>query len=160
MTFVIGLSLSSGYRYGFVVTTLYFVLLIIFAAGLVVALDKDFRRKLRRWTMCSRRKGAEETKSSSDRSDVTRADMSTNDVERGMRMSFNASFVRGMPSPLRQESTEGKTEVGSQPGQDHVPELNLSMCVSITSINSCIPYLTLVYTVLAVVESSIYCVSR
>lgn len=92
------------------------ILLVAFGLGLLVTLDKDLRRKVGRWMSCGRRQGADGMKSpASDRSDITRVNTAVHDVERGMsqRMSFNAPSVRGVPSPLRQESMKGKSEDGA-----------------------------------------------
>ncbi|KIP12006.1 hypothetical protein PHLGIDRAFT_124433 [Phlebiopsis gigantea 11061_1 CR5-6] len=92
------------------------ILLVAFGVGLLITLDKGVRRAVCRWMSCGRRKETDGTKSpASDRSDITRVNTPVDDVERGMaqRMSFNAPSVIGMPSPLRQESIEGKLEDGA-----------------------------------------------
>lgn len=94
------------------------ILLVAFGIGLLITLDKGVRRTVGRWMSCGRRRKETDLMKSpaSDRSDITRVNTPVNDVERGMgqRMSFNAPpSVIGMPSPLRQESMEGKSEDGA-----------------------------------------------
>lgn len=106
------------------------VLLAVFAFGLLIILDKNFRARLRGWMprsmRCGRRKEAGKT-TSINNSDITRVNTVVDNLERGMKMPNTVPVsVRGMSSPLRRDTTEGKKEVESQPGHS-VPVLTLHL---------------------------------
>lgn len=101
-------------------------LLVVFGIGLLIALDKNLRNKLRKWMSCGRRKEADETKTIIHSSGSTRVNTPTDDIERTMTKPIAVAVsVRGMPSPLRRETTEDKKEAESQPGHS-IPVLTSS----------------------------------
>lgn len=107
------------------------VLLAVFAFGLLIILDKNFRARLRGWMprsmRCGRTKEAGKTTSINNFSDITRVNTVVDNLERGMKMPNAVPVsVKGMPSPLRRDTTEGKEEDESQPGHS-VPVLTLHL---------------------------------
>lgn len=102
------------------------VLLVLFAVGLWVSLDERPRKKVKQWMRCAgKRKAADvddekvlNSPSPSARSDLTRVNTRADDAGNvlGIQVPLARTSTRGMPSPLRNDATEG---VKSAPQSGH-----------------------------------------
>lgn len=113
-----------------IIGTVVVVLLVLFALGLWVALDERLRKRVKGWARCAGKRKDTNSKGEggkvpnspgacSNLSGLTRVNTRMDDVETGSRVCTSPSRMstRGLPSPLRQDTTEGvKEEAESQPG--------------------------------------------
>ncbi|EKM60998.1 uncharacterized protein PHACADRAFT_247284 [Phanerochaete carnosa HHB-10118-sp] len=98
-----------------IVGAIFVAILVSFAIGLWIALDKNLRARLRRWMTCGWRKEDNGTRSAENslgvQSNMSRISTTSmeEDLESAMRMPLHRPHVSHMPSPLRQNTTETKS---------------------------------------------------
>lgn len=96
-----------------IIGAVFVAILVSFALGLWIVLDKGLRARLRRWLVCGRQKEAGGMritgKSPAAPRSLSRDSTAVEDIESAMSMPSHHPFASRLPSPLRQNTTETKT---------------------------------------------------